>query len=229
MEYLRTDTVSVGTLYRKAAKLSRGAGAYFCKHFVPAGAQGGRSPADLAAAVFAGGGLAFFAASLPCLSGSRRGLGGFGRLPALPLVCFLSPIPPAPLPGGKGETKSLFRRGLRPRHPCIRPVAALTASAMRAPRGRTHGSSQKRQEAILYEQCRQPRRGGTGGEELRRLRWSSPPGQGWQATKKARAAAKKISKTPFSLLSRRQKWCIIECNCKLYRPAVRSGCKNLEV
>ena len=193
MEYLRTDTVSVGTLYRKAAKLSRGAGAYFCKHFVPAGA---------------------------CL---------LCRLLAPAFSLFYCPHPPAPLPGGKGETKSLFRRGLRPRHPCIRPVAALTASAMRAPRGRTHGSSQKRQEAILYEQCRQPRRGGTGGEELRRLRWSSPPGQGWQATKKARAAAKKISKTPFSLLSRRQKWCIIECNCKLYRPAVRSGCKNLEV
>ena len=30
------------------------------------------------------------------------------------------------------------------------------------------------------KQCRQPRRGGTGGEELRRLRWSSPPGLGEQ-------------------------------------------------
>ena len=37
--------------------------------------------------------------------------------------------------------------------------------------------AQNRQEAVPYEQCRQPRRGGTGGEELRRLRWSSPPGQ----------------------------------------------------
>ena len=36
---------------------------------------------------------------------------------------------------------------------------------------------QKQQEAVPYEQSRQPRRGGTGGEELRRLRWSSPPGQ----------------------------------------------------
>ena len=52
---------------------------------------------------------------------------------------------------------------------------------------------------------------------------------GRRPRKHARAAAKKISKTPFSLLSRRQKWCIIECNCKLYRPAARSGCKNLEV
>ena len=39
-------------------------------------------------------------------------------------------------------------------------------------------SARNRQEAVPYEQCRQPRRGGTGGEELRRLRWSSPPGQG---------------------------------------------------
>ena len=45
---------------------------------------------------------------------------------------------------------------------------------------------QKRQEEVLYEQCRQPRRGGTGGDgtirrkRRRRLRWSSPPGQGEQ-------------------------------------------------
>ena len=32
-------------------------------------------------------------------------------------------------------------------------------------------------EFLYLERCRQPRRGGTGGEELRRLRWSSPPGQ----------------------------------------------------
>ena len=36
----------------------------------------------------------------------------------------------------------------------------------------------KETETLSYEQCRQPRRGGTGGEELRRLRWSSPPGAG---------------------------------------------------
>ncbi len=52
-------------------------------------------------------------------------------LPAYPafslLFCPLSPRPPSP--PGKGETKSLFRRGLRPRHPCIRPFAALVNSA----------------------------------------------------------------------------------------------------
>ena len=64
-------------------------------------------------------------------------LGGFCLLPTLPLALFLAPHPPDPLPGGKGETQSLFRRGLRPRHPCTEPPAALTASAMRAPRARS--------------------------------------------------------------------------------------------
>ena len=65
-----------------------------------------------------------------------------GCLPSLPpaypafslLYC---PHPPDPLPGGKGETQSLFRRGLRPRHPCIRPFAALIVPAMRAPHARS--------------------------------------------------------------------------------------------
>ena len=77
--------------------------------------------------------LADLAAVVP-----EGGLGGWGCLPALPLVYFaapspraalarpafsllFSPIPPAPLPGGKGEPKSLFRRGLRPRHPRAEP------------------------------------------------------------------------------------------------------------
>ena len=40
-----------------------------------------------------------------------------------------------------------------------------------------HGLPPEWQEMLSFGQCRQPRRGGTGGEELRRLRWSSPPGQ----------------------------------------------------
>ena len=47
------------------------------------------------------------------------------------LSCPLSPQPPSP--AGKGETQSLFRRGLRPRHPCTEPLAALTAPAIQAP------------------------------------------------------------------------------------------------
>ena len=91
-------------------------------------------PAYPAAVVFAGE-LAFFAASLPCLSGRRRGAWRFWS-PAYPAFSLIScPHPPAPLPGGKGETKSLFRRGLRPRHPCIRPFAALTVPAVQVPCG----------------------------------------------------------------------------------------------
>ena len=64
------------------------------------------------------GGLALFAACLPCPSGSRRGLGGFGRLPALPLACFAAPIPPAPFPSGEGGEIIVFLcKGLRPLHP----------------------------------------------------------------------------------------------------------------
>ena len=49
------------------------------------------------------------------------------------LSCPLSPHPPSPV--GKGETISLFRRGLRPRHPCIKPLAALTEPAKQVPGG----------------------------------------------------------------------------------------------
>ena len=166
------------------------------------------------------------------------------------LSCPHPPIPPSPhppSPPGKGEIITLFRRGLRPRHPCIKPFAALTAPANQVPSGgrapgvagaagvggtlRGHGDfgrlhtlplacfpapiplpalaerssppgkgeilgyfmqgasplaspgaepmvrRKNRKKTVPYEQCRQPRRGGTGGEELRRLRWSSPPGQ----------------------------------------------------
>ena len=90
-----------------------------------------------------------------------------GGLPFLPpadhavslLSCPLSPRPPSP--PGKGETKVISCKGLRPLHP----------------RGLNPRFAAKLTEFLYLEQCRQPRRGGTGGEELRRLRWSSPPGQ----------------------------------------------------
>ena len=72
----------------------------------------------------------------PCRCGALRGACFVCRPPTLPLACFLSPYPPSPpSPAGKGEIQSLFRRGLRPRHPCIRPFAAPTATAKRVPRG----------------------------------------------------------------------------------------------
>ena len=140
---------------------------------------------------FAGG----FAPGTPALNRLRHRLNLPRRYPAdgLPslsppcpafslLCCPLSPRPPSPV--GKGEPQRLFRRGLRPRHPGVKPPAALTVPAMRAPRARSLRCGAKPAETLSYEQCRQPRKGGTGGDgtirrtRRRRLRWSSPPGQG---------------------------------------------------
>ena len=85
--------------------------------------------------------------SLNNMPTSRGDWGGFWRgggqggapgwLPAYPafslFVCPLSPRPPSP--AGKGETITLFRRGLRPRHPGIKPPAALTEPAAVVPGG----------------------------------------------------------------------------------------------
>ena len=69
--------------------------------------------------------------------------GGLPSLsPAYPAFSFSScPLSPRPAlaerssPPGKGETFSLFCRGLRPRHPCIKPPAALTEPAVVVPCG----------------------------------------------------------------------------------------------
>ena len=81
------------------------------------------------------GGLAFFAACRPCQSGTRR-----GAVPCLPcfschIIDFLPQSPRPPSPPGKGEIFTLFRRGLRPRHPGVKPLAALTVSAVHVPGG----------------------------------------------------------------------------------------------
>ena len=99
--------------------------------------------------------------------------GGVRRLglSAAPAFSLLScPHPPSPLPGGKGETKVFFMQGAAPlASPGLNPRFAV-----------------KPTETFCYGQCRQPRRGGTGGDgtirrkRRRRLRWSSPPGQGEQ-------------------------------------------------
>ena len=64
------------------------------------------------------------------------------RLLPLPLACFVAPLPrrgridpQPPSPAGKGETQSLFRRGLRPRHPGTEPLAALAEPAKKMPSG----------------------------------------------------------------------------------------------
>ena len=74
-----------------------GAGARITR---PAGGLPGWLPADLAAAVPSGG------ACLLC------------RLPTLPLVCFIAPYPPSPLPlRGRGRFFVFLCKGLRPLHP----------------------------------------------------------------------------------------------------------------
>ena len=75
------------------------------------------------------------------------------------LSCPLFPRPPSP--AGKGEIFCFLMQGASP---LASPGLNLRFAA-------------KPTEFLYLERCRQPRRGGTGGEELRRLRWSSPPGQ----------------------------------------------------
>ena len=101
------------------------------------------------------------------------------------------PHPPDPLPPrGRGRSKVYFAGGSAPGTPGIKPPAALTDLAKQVPGVGLYPLRGGAGVAFRYpagawqlrrgsgEQCRQPRRGGTGGEELRRLRWSSPPGQG---------------------------------------------------
>ena len=89
--------------------------------------------------------------------------------PAYPAfsLFFLPPIPPPPSPAGKGEIFCFLMQGASP---LASPGMNLRFAA-------------KPTEFLYLEQCRKPRRGGTGGDgtirrtRRRRLRCSSPPGQ----------------------------------------------------
>ena len=143
-----------------------------CQSGTRRGGAGGRSPADLAIPAPAGG------ACFLC------------RLPTLPLVYFPAPYPPAPLPSGKGgESKFSYARGFAPCIPGAEPARHWLALPIRHPAGvclRNLQPGAKPKEPPFHGKCRQPRRGGTGGDgtirrkRRRRLRWSSPPGQGNQ-------------------------------------------------
>ena len=134
--------------------------------------NGGRAPGVAGSVSVSGArrGLAFFAACLPCLQ-----------------FIFLPPIPPAPFPGGEGGDFRLFHaRGFAPCIPGAEPGRHWSRGAYHALAGvclRNRQLAVKPIEQPFYWQCRQPRRGGTGGDgtirrtRRRRLRWSSPPGQ----------------------------------------------------
>ena len=130
--------------------------------------------------------------------------------PADPAFCFpfcpLSPQPPSP--AGKGETYSFLMQGASPlASPGLNCLRHLQNLPSRCPAGgglpwrhwldlpirhstgmclRHRQFGAKPIETPFFGQCRQPRRGGTGGDgtirrkRRRRLRWSSPPGLGEQ-------------------------------------------------
>ena len=90
-----------------------------CKGLRPLHPRGGLTRAALGKGAnhAPGGGRAPYRAGLGEHPGARRGACPVGRLPTLPLLYFLAPYPPVPLPGGKGETKVILCKGLRPLHP----------------------------------------------------------------------------------------------------------------
>ena len=118
--------------------------------------------------------------------GARRGGGhnGFGRRSIFYFSCFPAPLPRRgrisprpPFPAGRGSPKVYFAGGSAPGTPALDRLRHLQNLPSGCPAQRkAHGLLQKVKGVLFSEQCRQPRRGGTGGEELRRLRWSSPPG-----------------------------------------------------
>ena len=96
---------------------------------------------------------------------------------ALPLVFFPAPIPPPPFPAGRGRSKVYFAGGFAPGTPALDRSRHLQLLLCGHPAQGSQWFAVTPTETFFFRQCRQPRRGGTGGEELRRLRWSSPPGR----------------------------------------------------
>ena len=140
-----------------------------------------------------GGGLVPGGTGYPCRCGVRGGACLFGRLPPLPLAYLSAPIPPTPFPHGEGGDPKFISPGAPPPAPrALNRLRHLRSLPSRCPEWGFAPCEAGLGVAFRYpagawqlrrgsgEQCRQPRRGGTGGEELRRLRWSSPPGQGEQ-------------------------------------------------
>ena len=107
------------------------------------------------------------------------------RLPTLPLAYFSAPIPPPPFPSGEGgDYRFTLPGAAAPGTPALNRLRHLQFPPYRYPAKGCLWLGAKTAEILSFGQCRQPRRGGTGGEgtirrkRRRRLRWSSPPGQG---------------------------------------------------
>ena len=138
------------------------------------------------------------------VSGTRRGAQGGSRLPTLPLRCSQGglsalspayaafsfafvPIPPPPFPSGEGgDYRFTLPGAAAPGTPALNRLRHLQFPPYRYPAKGCLWLGAKTAEILSFGQSRQPRRGGTGGDgtirrtRRRRLRWSSPPGQGEQ-------------------------------------------------
>ena len=155
-------------------------------------------------------------------------------LPTVPLACFVAPSPPAPFPAGRGSPKVYFAGGGAPGTPALNRLRHL----QNLPSGcLAHGSLRfgaKPKEPPFHGQCRQPRRGGIGGDgtirrkRRRRLRWSSPPGQGEQVplgfspppgTTAARLAGDKPGKPPAGFMFEK----VCKCRRRLNAGDARGG------
>ena len=75
----------------------------------------------------------------------RNPQGGVPCLPPAPAAFSLPscPHPPPPFPAGRGSPKVYFAGGYRPRHPGIRPLAALTEPAKQMPGGRLRAAPEQ--------------------------------------------------------------------------------------
>ncbi len=138
-----------------------------------------------------------------------RGTGGKDMLPGQASAQLFRPYPPDPLPRrGRGRFLVLLCKGLRPLHP---QACAGGCTAHRAACGAGRGSfpavsanpcglrylpeCRKRQSPSFQKSFSFLTGGagsqgvrGTGGEKLRRLRWSSPPGQGTSNHRQSRTS-----------------------------------------
>ena len=116
------------------------------------------------------GGLFCLPSAYPAAVVSAGGACPLCRLPALPLVCFLSPIPPTPFPSGRGRFFSFLMQGASPlASPRLNPRGAYNPCQAGARRGACPGGT--------GYPCRlRPRRGAQGGGRLPALPLWCPQG-----------------------------------------------------